>query len=143
MRTPLCYGRSSEIDNIRPASSTATTNEEFAPVKGTDSLRSREIIGDVQKAGFGPSTDLTRRSTTRSSEPPNHPASPPRGRGRYPDHYFTDSYGRGSATGTRSRGGPERETGSEKPETGNEKPGTRSEKPRTRSEKPGTTNQER
>src|ERR1017187_3382436 len=64
--------------------------------KCTDSLRVRKKIGNAKISKFRPSTSLTRRSTTRSSGPPNHLASPPRERSRRSVDFFTGSDGRGS-----------------------------------------------
>src|ERR1039457_1806867 len=61
----------------------------------TATVRVREKIENTKISKFRLSTSLTRRSTTRSSGPPNHLASPPRERSRRWVDFFTGSEGVG------------------------------------------------
>src|ERR1039457_5609680 len=62
----------------------------------TATVRVREKIENTKISKFRLSTSLTRRSTTRSSGPPNHLASPPRERSRRWVDFFTGSEGVGA-----------------------------------------------
>src|ERR1022692_783555 len=66
----------------------------------TATVRVREKIENTKISKFRLSTSLTRRSTTRSSGPPNHLASPPRERSRRWVDFFTGSEGVGAFTRT-------------------------------------------
>jgi hypothetical protein len=57
----------------------------------TGALRSRRKNGNAEIIQFGAFTGFTRRSWTRSSEPRNHLAPPPRMRSRHSVDFFTDS----------------------------------------------------